>query len=182
MDKMLDAKHCPRDGAALNLHQRSSFGCHRCGECGGIFIEQDCLASSVGAAPVAPAADSQRLELDHLPTGDLECPSCSEPMHTLEHKGAEIDVCAECRAYWLDAGEWEQMAGQPPATGSRGRNVAALAAAGVMGAVALDAAAQPAVPQGGAGADFLGTVAGDLGEEVLGAVFSFLGEAVSSLF
>src|SRR6476469_6223643 len=107
MDKMLDAKYCPRDSERLTLHQRGSFGCHRCGDCGGIFLEQDALASSVGVAHV---------EIDHLPTGDLECPSCSEPMHTLEHKGAEIDVCAECRAYWLDAGEWEQMAGQPPAT------------------------------------------------------------------
>jgi len=31
MDKMLDAKYCPRDSERLTLHQRGSFGCHRCG-------------------------------------------------------------------------------------------------------------------------------------------------------
>ena len=43
-------------------------------------------------------------------TAGLECPSCKEPLHRVEHDGVKADECASCRGVWLDPHELERLA------------------------------------------------------------------------
>jgi Zn-finger nucleic acid-binding protein len=51
------------------------------------------------------------------------CPSCKEPVVTFELDGVEIDRCLRCGGTWLDAGEFERLAG---AEAGRGKIAQAL--------------------------------------------------------
>ena len=39
------------------------------------------------------------------------CPKCDAGLFIARLGGVEIDYCNHCRGVWLDAGEWEQLAG-----------------------------------------------------------------------
>src|SRR5438093_5021569 len=39
------------------------------------------------------------------------CPKCDTGLFSLRFKSVEVDYCEGCRGVWLDAGEWEQLAG-----------------------------------------------------------------------
>jgi len=43
----------------------------------------------------------------------MDCPVCKNAMITLELEEVEIDYCTECGGIWLDAGELEQLLGEP---------------------------------------------------------------------
>lgn len=43
----------------------------------------------------------------------MDCPVCKNAMITLELEDVEIDYCTECGGIWLDAGELEQLLGEP---------------------------------------------------------------------
>jgi Zn-finger nucleic acid-binding protein len=39
----------------------------------------------------------------------MNCPTCSNPMITMELKDIEVDHCLQCGGIWLDAGELELL-------------------------------------------------------------------------
>lgn len=182
-----DARHaCPRDQSTLEWHDRRGFGCHQCGQCSGLFIQQGTFTGVLGQS-----LDKSQ-SLSQLPKGDVACASCSETMLRLNHKGVEIDICRFCRAFWLDGGEWERIAKPAGPKGLAGRR-AALMAGAAAGGVALGAAAaeggaaqqlqQVAQADGGSFVgEIVGTVASEAGGAVIEVVFEFLGEAIGSLF
>jgi len=43
----------------------------------------------------------------------MDCPVCRNAMITLELADVEIDHCTDCGGIWLDAGELEQLLGEP---------------------------------------------------------------------
>ncbi len=43
------------------------------------------------------------------------CPKCAGPMARFYAQGVELERCGHCRGVWLDAGELEQVLGQPVA-------------------------------------------------------------------
>lgn len=43
----------------------------------------------------------------------MDCPVCSNAMITLELEEVEIDYCTDCGGIWLDAGELEELLGEP---------------------------------------------------------------------
>lgn len=43
----------------------------------------------------------------------MDCPVCKNAMITLELTDVEIDYCTDCGGIWLDAGELEQLLGNP---------------------------------------------------------------------
>jgi len=43
----------------------------------------------------------------------MDCPVCKNAMITLELADVEIDYCTDCGGIWLDAGELEQLLGNP---------------------------------------------------------------------
>jgi len=47
----------------------------------------------------------------------MECPVCENAMITLELSDVEIDHCTNCGGIWLDAGELEQLLGDPQKAG-----------------------------------------------------------------
>jgi Zn-finger nucleic acid-binding protein len=43
----------------------------------------------------------------------MDCPVCTNAMITLELDEVEIDYCTDCGGIWLDAGELEELLGEP---------------------------------------------------------------------
>lgn len=43
----------------------------------------------------------------------MDCPVCTNAMITLELDEVEIDYCTDCGGIWLDAGELEELFGEP---------------------------------------------------------------------
>lgn len=43
----------------------------------------------------------------------MDCPTCRNPMVTLELTDVEVDYCTNCGGIWLDAGELELLLGDP---------------------------------------------------------------------
>jgi len=43
----------------------------------------------------------------------MDCPVCKTAMITFELEGVEVDFCNDCNGIWLDAGELEQLLGNP---------------------------------------------------------------------
>ena len=168
---------CPRDGSILAFAEEGGLLSNRCPECSGLLLEEEDVAAAMGKRGV-PAAE----KVESLPTGKVTCPRDGKPMRLLMHEGVEIDLCAECNALWLDAGEIEKI---KRSRGGAGRRAAL--AAGVAGAAAVAAggAALAASPPG-SGASMLssiGEVVGDVAlEGGLEIAFEFLGEVLGSLF
>ena len=67
-------------------------------------IEQ--LKAKADAAKAAEDAAALK-ELHHL-----RCGKCGHQMDTQSYKGVEIEICPNCGAVLLDAGELEELAGQ----------------------------------------------------------------------
>lgn len=88
----------------------------------------------------------------------LRCPEDDQPLLALHHRGVEVDVCSACNGVWLDHGELERI-------------VTKTSVAGAVADVALNAAADPGAL----------SAIGDLAGDAIGAVFEFLGEALSGL-
>jgi Zn-finger nucleic acid-binding protein len=177
---------CPRDAGALGWHEANRLKCRQCETCKGIFVDRNAL---IGLLPTTDPSKS----LQALPDSGLACCGCGQSLRKLVHRGAEVDVCAACRGVWLDAGEWERIA-KPSSRGSQfGRTAvmagaaaaaggaAAVAAASAKSAASLPPAGQESlVSQVGSGiADVVGDVAVEGAIEV---VFSFVGDAIGSLF
>jgi Zn-finger nucleic acid-binding protein len=87
----------------------------------------------------------------------LRCPDDGSPLAAIHHEGIQVDVCTACGGVWLDQGERERIV-RAKRTG---------AAFDVAGNVATDP-------------DALGGIGG-LAGEALGAVFEFIGDALSGL-
>jgi hypothetical protein len=80
-------------------------------------------------------------------------------LHAVSHRKVQMDVCDHCGGVWLDAGELERIL-------KKSRQSGVLDA---VGEVAPDVLSE------------LVSGAGDLAGDALGAVFEFLGEALSGL-
>lgn len=44
----------------------------------------------------------------------MHCPKCGMKLETVKFKEVEIDRCFTCNGMWLDAGEFERLAGKEP--------------------------------------------------------------------
>ena len=42
-------------------------------------------------------------------TTALNCPRCHDPLVEINYSGVKLDRCANCKGWWLDAGELEQI-------------------------------------------------------------------------
>lgn len=168
---------CPRDRAVLAFADDGRHMRNKCPDCRGILLGDDEIGEALGnRAGNAPAVlDAERVAA--LAPSGLKCPRDEQPMRRFEHRGVELDLCPECRALWLDAGELEKIAalkGKRP-----GRKTAALAGAAALAGGAAVAAAAADKPSMVAG---LAEAAGEVA--VSGAIdlaFEFVGEAVGAL-
>ena len=169
---------CPRDGLAMVFCDDGNHLRDRCPGCEGVLLASEEVVAALGRHGGNPAA----LDTDHvagLPEGGIACPRDRTAMRRLDHRGVELDLCPQCRALWLDAGEIEKIRGiAAKAKKSRKGKVAARAAAGA--AVAAAAAASAADKPG-----LVAQVAEVAGEvAITGAIdlaFEFVGEALGAL-
>ena len=164
---------CPRDRSILVFVEEGGQVSNRCPQCSGLLLEEEDVAAAMGKRGV-PAAE----KLASLPESKVTCPRDGKPMRLLMHEGVEIDLCAECNALWLDAGEIEKI---KRSRGGAGRKAAL--AAGVAGAAAVAAggAALAATPPG-SGASALSGIGDVVIEGGIEIAFEFLGEILGSLF
>jgi len=163
---------CPRDKAAMMFTDDGKRMANRCPDCSGLLLGAEEVGTALGDGSAAAA------RIASLPQGKLACPHDGTAMRTLVHQDVEIDLCPDCGALWLDAGELEKL-GKGKRKGARkAAAVAALAAAGA--GAATVAAADPGVRS-----SLLGNVASSVGEVVgdgvIEVAFEFAGQAVGAL-
>lgn len=163
---------CPRDKAAMIFSDDGKRMANRCAECSGLLLGAEEVGKALGDGSAAKRVRA-------LPEGSLACPYDSARMRTLVHREVEIDLCPECGAMWLDAGELEKLRGDKARKGSRKAVLGAAALAAGAGAATVAAASQPA--QG----SFLGSVAESVGgvavDGVVEVAIEFAGQALGAL-
>lgn len=105
---------CPRCAAELNAEIAGAFGLHRCGSCGGVWLDPETFRGLCEA----DAKDREDEPADAAPGGPdsshrddkvryLRCPVCDDSMNRVNFarvSGVMLDVCRPHGA-WLDAGE-----------------------------------------------------------------------------
>ena len=165
---------CPRDGQALVFVDDGRHLRDRCPGCEGVLLDRSevvaALGSSAGGEVTLAAA-----RLAGLPPGTLACPRDGKTLHRLDHRGIELDLCPECNALWLDAGEMEKVRSLKRPKGTA-RKAAAAAGAMAAGAAVAAAADKPSLVSG------LGELAGEVAiEEGIDLVFEFAIDAVGAL-
>ena len=113
----------------------------RCPGCSGIMLDEDEVSQAMSGR-VLPPPEKIRL----LPPSTLACPRDGEVMRCLRHLGVELEICAECRGLWLDAGEMEKIRQLSRGGSKRGPAVAAgVATAAVAGDAMFDGAIDLAI-------------------------------------
>lgn len=173
---------CPRDAAALEAYDIRGMKCRKCVACSGLFVDARALLGLI------PAGSAEHI--DALPASAVACPGCATTMRMRVHRGIELEVCPACRSVWLDAGEWERVA-NPSSRGSHfGKTAVLTGAAAVAGAAAMGASAKTVATTPGAQESLvsqIGSGAADVAADVaidgaVEVVFSFIGEAIGSIF
>jgi len=196
---------CPHHGRAL-VARRIEGGSkvEVCPTCHGLWLAPALVAGRVGHAlrpDTAAALPPAR------PFAALPCPVDGSGMRALRHRGVEIDLCARCRGVWLDAGELERLllpaaAGGPDAAemvegaldmafdvgeswldGRRpGARLSSLSSSEAAQASGLDDGTLLLVERmdTAAAADSVSGILDGAGD-ALGAVFEFVGDALSGI-
>lgn len=99
---------CPVCASLLSEEVCAGERIDRCGECGGMWVDQGELASIVqnDDAPVAVAANAKR-------PAQLACPRCERPLapHEYAHdSGVVLQRCPDCRGHWIEASQIAPLA------------------------------------------------------------------------
>ena len=162
---------CPRDGSVLAFGEERGHLCNRCATCQGLMLDDEEMGKALGARH-RPGAE----RLAGLPASGLACPQDGREMRRLVHQDIELDICPQCQALWLDAGEIEKIR----ARGGSKRNaaMAAGAAAAAVGGAAVASAAAPQSSLLGSAGELVGTVAA---EGVIDLACEFAVEAIGSV-
>lgn len=77
------------------------------------FARQNAEAARKLALETARAmaqAEKDVLKKQHY----MHCPKCGHDLQTVALRGVSIDKCFFCHGMWLDAGEFDQLAGKEP--------------------------------------------------------------------
>lgn len=188
---------CPIDARELSVRKADELDVMGCQACGGAWLPATSAGALLSRLATAAPPQQRFFDKVRLEGGDsrFSCIECGTAMRVIGHRGVEIDVCQDCGGIWFDGGELQRFRRQGVATASpvaepaaaakpaavaapakRGKGVkagavvagaAALAAPGVAGAAALNAA-RPA-PQ-------LDGVVSEVGEVVVEGVLEVVGD------
>jgi Zn-finger nucleic acid-binding protein len=165
---------CPRDKAAMIFADDGKRMSNSCPDCKGLLLGAEEVGRALGEGREMPME-----RIATLPQGALACPHDGTAMRTLVHREVEIDLCAECGALWLDAGELDKLGAGKGRKGSRKAMAAAALVAAGAGAATV-AAANPV-----AQSSFVSSIADSVGgfavEGVVEVAFEFAGEALGAL-
>jgi Zn-finger nucleic acid-binding protein len=105
---------CPRCGVALAGEVVGALGLHRCGACGGVWLDPDTFRAVCegevkprGSLSAHAIADDAESSPRHDRVTYLRCPICDDVMNRVNFarvSGVILDVCRSHGA-WFDAGE-----------------------------------------------------------------------------
>lgn len=70
--------------------------------------EQEAL-EKLRAGKSAPAETPEEAPAAAAATMTLNCPRCHDPLVEINYSGVKVDRCTNCKGWWLDAGELEQL-------------------------------------------------------------------------
>lgn len=85
----------------------------QCVDCQGLWLDHKEIDELfvVEQLPEKLMADSSsRVSLVAIPEGDRTCPRCNEFLTLVDVDGIRIDVCSHCKGFFLDPGEFKQLA------------------------------------------------------------------------
>lgn len=102
--------NCPRDGSELEYQGFWKYPRHVCARCRGVFVAERDVTESAGHRSGRPFADAAGVKLDNLEESAIRCPADATTLRVARYHDAEVDVCPQCKAVWLDSGELEKIA------------------------------------------------------------------------
>lgn len=85
----------------------------QCVDCQGLWLDHQEIDELfvVDQLPQKLMADSSsRVSVVAIPEGSRTCPRCNEFLTLVEVDAIRIDVCSHCKGFFLDPGEFKQLA------------------------------------------------------------------------
>jgi len=122
-----DRGPCPKCGRKLLEFSYQTLRLDQCSGCDGIWLDLGELEAVERLRPagifsleledkwarareeeadLSPEALEERRQKAHM-----RCPGCGALLAEVEDHGISVDRCAQCGGVWLDAGEFDQVAG-----------------------------------------------------------------------
>ena len=106
--------NCPKCSELLEQVVHEGTTVDRCRGCSGIWfdaLEAEDLIDTETGAEVDTGSMFKGMKMNLV--RDISCPRCSKQMQTvsdLEDPTLKFEVCTDCHGYFLDAGEFRDMA------------------------------------------------------------------------
>lgn len=111
--------NCPKCNDLMESIVHEATTVDRCRGCGGIWFDlfeaEDLIETETGAE-VDVGSKIKGMQMDRI--RDINCPRCNRQMQTVsdrEDPTLKFEVCTDCHSYFLDAGEFRDMANVTPA-------------------------------------------------------------------
>ena len=114
MNTEKNQRNCPVCDSALAQKAIAPIVADECNQCGGILFESD----EFRLAKDAEDSDLEWMDFEVFKAEDSQpkkstrnCPMCHHAMLTVSYAttGVEIETCADCKAIWLDKGEFQKI-------------------------------------------------------------------------
>ena len=99
---------CPRCKIILQDNILGGVVYKKCSKCGGFWFDKGELHQIRQEKDWFKIETNVEEATSTVIKGSLQCPRCSELLHTIEYAhetGIKIDVCSKCEGLWLDSGE-----------------------------------------------------------------------------
>lgn len=106
--------NCPKCSEKMDAVKQEGTTVDRCRGCGGIWFDlfeaEDLIETETGT-DIDTGNFLKGIKMDRI--RDIKCPRCTKPMETAsdrEDPTLKFEVCTDCHGYFLDAGEFRDMA------------------------------------------------------------------------
>lgn len=105
---------CPKCNAPMETAKQNRIAVDRCTECKGIWfdcMEAEDLIETENGTSVDIGNKLKGMKMDKI--RDIKCPHCNKQMQTVSDREdplLKFEVCTDCHGYFLDAGEFRDMA------------------------------------------------------------------------
>ena len=106
--------NCPKCSELMETVVHEGTTVDRCRGCGGIWfdaLEAEDLIETETGAEIDTGNVFKGMQMNRI--RDINCPHCSKQMQTVsdrEDPALKFEVCTDCHGYFLDAGEFRDMA------------------------------------------------------------------------
>jgi len=105
--------HCPACRSSLQPHTFSEVEVDQCSHCEGVWLDSkeiDLLFQEENLPEQLVNASEDEQPLARVPEGHRTCPRCNIFLTLVEVDGIKLDVCSDCKGFFADRGEFQQLA------------------------------------------------------------------------